>query len=1300
MRKLFFLLAFLCCVVTQLKADVIQPATTPYYPEHVYTMMNANGWYANATTHGTQTAAEAGHFAFYPVSGVENAYYIYSVDNNQWLTYTKAASYSNTRNFISMNSSFGIDDYFYLNQRQNGYYDIAPYNNTGIASKYLNWFEGANESHTTIGLWQQNLIDDPGSKFSFTEVTIDSEEIPYFTITSEGRGTWIVSENMTSWYFQTSANLDASNELQHFAFIKKNGNVYLYNKGISKYINKDHNFSDEPTDGITFLYGAAIDNDKESNLNTDNNFVICFDNSHFINLGGDRQIIIDDWGPNSQTNSSGKTDIGNCVTITKQGTFTIKQPEPEPGVEPASEITTGVYEMYNMDTPSRGYLVHSTDYPTKIKLAECNDPNYAGKTYADRFHTSLNSYWYVYQSDKGNTYIFSLANGLFITDEGDQAVTLTATPEPVILENKTDKVFNIKSSKRDYYLDAAVGWGNNTDNIIWVNNNTDGGCPYSFYPATKEVNATMLSTALAAIQNAEKGPDTSADDLSEELAPNFGKVDIEGIKVTPTTGTFSSESYGYYGIWASDSTYSRWIGKNEDADVYEHLPLVTIKTFTGTGKNEGHRFDLGEQTDHTLAFVVSSTDLASMTIEAASGYNIVGYCFDYTAPKDITDNDSYEGEITCTAGTHHVEVKNLDAKDVNIAFGKMLGNITISNFYVFVRRGLQLTYTDLQRFSNLYYIPYAFTLAPYNKPDHHVYAPKDGKWLEACGNDCKKYKEVKVTGRDEAQQFVLIPFDSYYINNYPDYNGLYFLYSVSEKKFVSAQDGKAILTEYPIQAAAIEAGEGDYEGYFRINFNKTNLLNVSTGYCQADDADASCIITFHNGHDGGNHFLLRVARDFSFEPGDKMSQIFIESYYIEDQNLIDEKAAEIQALLDVNGPGSPTDDLRNILIQYLDNVARIKESVAFFGLHRFLPEYKSSTSVKMPETGKAYRIKTYYMGNKGRYLKAAEDGKLTIVNEGQHKADNTTVFVVKSMDTAKDGEGTYAIVGENGQFLVGARTGTQGFVSSYNGTNTGSLQLTTAANKGDYFGGFLLKTTDGTNTYNLQLGTTTNNTEMVITYDAENPGSIINDPNGGSSIFYLEEVNDYPNVVKLREPAVTDGKAYSSIWLPFSVEIPEGVRAYKAHVDYTTNQLVCGEVKNILPGGEGAILISEKAQEIVLAPATADVVPLQDNDLQGTNVTVARNTGVTTFVLNGGKGEIGFYPYTGENIAKYKAYVEVDKAQAAQGLRFSFGTATDIENTLTEGEGEAKEYYDLSGRRVAQPTKGLYIVNGKKMYIK
>ena len=796
------------------------------------------------------------------------------------------------------------------------------------------------------------------------------------------------------------------------------------------------------------------------------------------------------------------------------------------------------------------------------------------------------------------------------------------------------------------------------------------------------------------------GSDNVETDRSEELAPNFGEVDIQGIKVCADNGSFSvTTDDQYYQVWESNAKEEYWAGKVNDEVIYNTPSLVSIKSIKDATKDLSYRFHYDGSDPHRVFHTLTNVG-TGMLIEAAEGYNIVGYCFDYTATDEIKDFTSYEGEITSKAGTHHVEVTGLDTRSTEILFGSGNGDIVISNFYVFIRKGMLLTEANYSKWSNMVYIPYAFTLAPYNKPDLQLYAPENSEYLDACGSECKKYSDVKVSGTDLRQQFVFIPFENYQIT-YPAYNGMYFVYNLGEKKFVSAQDGKAILTEYPLQAVEIEMCQEEFKNGFRINFNKTNLLNVSTEDC-SQEPTSSCVNTSNNEHDGGNHFYLRAVRIFDYEPGgDVMNQIFLESNRLDDQTIIDEKGAEVKAILDKDGPGYPTDDLRSILLQHYDNITKFKEATALFQLGQFLPTYKSTTSVKMPETGKAYRIKTHYKGSLGRYLKAAENGKLTIVNNGQQEKDNTTVFVVKSMDTAKDGEGTYAIVGENGQFLVGARTGTQGFVSSYNGgTNTGSLQLTTAANKGDYFGGFLLKTTDGTNTYNLQLGTTTNNTEMVITYDAENPGSIINDPNGGSSIFYLEEVNDYPNVVKLREPAVADGKAYSSIWLPFSVEIPEGVRAYKAHVDYTTNQLVCGEVKDILPGNEGAILISDKEQEIVLAPATADVAPLEKNDLQGTNVTLARNTDVTTFVLNGGKGEIGFYPYTGTNIAKYKAYVEVDKIQAAQGLRFSFGTATDIENTLTEGEGEAKEYYDLSGRRVAQPTKGLYIVNGKKMYIK
>lgn len=1126
MKKLFFFLAFLCCAVTQLKADVIQPSTTPYYPEHVYTMKNANGWYADASTHGTQNAASYGHFAFYPVSGVDNAYYIYSVDNNQWLTYTKAASYSNQRDFISMSDTFGIDDYFYLNQRATGFYDIAPYNNSGVASKYLNWYEGANESHETIGLWQQNLNDDPGSKFTFTEVTTDSNEIPYFTVTSKGRGTWVVSNSMTTWEGQISATLDASNELQHFAFIKKNGIVYLYNKGISKYINKDYTFTDDPKDGITFLYGNSIDGDKESGINTDNSFVICFDNSKFINLGGSNQIVIDNWGPNSSSNSNGKTDGGNCVTITKQGTFTIAQPEPEPN----PEVET---------------------------------------------------------------------------------------------------------------------------------------------------------------------------DRSEELAPEYGKVDCQGIKVNAVFGTYNNEEYSWYHNWSSNKVASVWVSSQDGVHTYQDTPLVSINAFRYDNKEASPRFNHDGEGSHTLRFSLSSY-LTGMTIQAAPGYAIVGYCFDYTSPADITDVSSFEGEITCTAGTHHVELKGIETQSTDIYFGKISGyaEATISNFYVFIRKGTLLTQEKIDTFKDYYYLSEVFTLSAKDYPNSNLYAPQDKNMLDICGEDCNKYNNVTATAEDVNQQFMLIPFDTYY-SKYTQYNGCYFLYNLGAGKFVSKEGTYTTLTEHPRQPISIEEGTGDKSGYFKISFKKENLLNVSPGHCKADEEETSCVVTNWNTLDNGNHFQIRIVRDLNKEAGNLMDNVRFDMTMISDASIIDSKAEELQALLDKNGVGYPTSDLRDILADYKENIVKYKEQSALFDLELFLPEYKASTSVQMPENGKAYRIKTHYMGSLERYLQAGEGGVLKIVNGGAGlPKDNSTVFVARSIGEAANGQGTYALVGENAQFLVGARTGTQGFVASYDeGSNTGDLRLVTAANKGDYFGGFLLQTTEGTNTYNLQLGSTTASTDLVITYDAENPNSIINDPYGGSSIFFLEEVS-YPNEVELRSPTVDDGKTYSSIWLPFSTEIPEGVSAYKAYVDPTTNQLVCGEVKNVLPAGEGAILIASEAKKVTLVPSIADVAPLENNSLKGTNITLARNNDVTTFVLNGGKGEIGFYPYTGTNIAKYKAYVEVNKELAAQGLRFSFGTATDIENTLTEGEDEAKEYYDLSGRRVAHPTKGLYIVNGKKMYIK
>lgn len=48
----------------------------------------------------------------------------------------------------------------------------------------------------------------------------------------------------------------------------------------------------------------------------------------------------------------------------------------------------------------------------------------------------------------------------------------------------------------------------------------------------------------------------------------------------------------------------------------------------------------------------------------------------------------------------------------------------------------------------------------------------------------------------------------------------------------------------------------------------------------------------------------------------------------------------------------------------------------------------------------------------------------------------------------------------------------------------------------------------------------------------------------------------------------------------------------------------------------------------------------------------------------------------------------------------NFGDETTNIQQVESGKLNVEGYYDLQGRKVAQPTKGLYIHNGKKVVIK
>ena len=87
------------------------------------------------------------------------------------------------------------------------------------------------------------------------------------------------------------------------------------------------------------------------------------------------------------------------------------------------------------------------------------------------------------------------------------------------------------------------------------------------------------------------------------------------------------------------------------------------------------------------------------------------------------------------------------------------------------------------------------------------------------------------------------------------------------------------------------------------------------------------------------------------------------------------------------------------------------------------------------------------------------------------------------------------------------------------------------------------------------------------------------------------------------------------------------------------------------------------------------------------------------YVLSAGKAFVPVFD-TG-TISANRCWLQFDKEQAnnARSIMLVFEDATDIKN-LNVNDNDNVNWYDLQGRRVTKPTKGVFIQNGKKVVIK
>ena len=83
-----------------------------------------------------------------------------------------------------------------------------------------------------------------------------------------------------------------------------------------------------------------------------------------------------------------------------------------------------------------------------------------------------------------------------------------------------------------------------------------------------------------------------------------------------------------------------------------------------------------------------------------------------------------------------------------------------------------------------------------------------------------------------------------------------------------------------------------------------------------------------------------------------------------------------------------------------------------------------------------------------------------------------------------------------------------------------------------------------------------------------------------------------------------------------------------------------------------------------------------------------------------------FYPFKDNTtFSAGKAYLQIPtvwlpaSAQKSISIRFDEGETTGIEE-LKEQSVKSEDVYDLQGRKVENPTCGIYIINGKKILVK
>ena len=234
--------------------------------------------------------------------------------------------------------------------------------------------------------------------------------------------------------------------------------------------------------------------------------------------------------------------------------------------------------------------------------------------------------------------------------------------------------------------------------------------------------------------------------------------------------------------------------------------------------------------------------------------------------------------------------------------------------------------------------------------------------------------------------------------------------------------------------------------------------------------------------------------------------------------------------------------------------------------------------------------------------------------------------------------------------------------------------------------------------------------ESELEYGKDFTISYTNNVNVGTATATITGMGNYQGTLTydfkiVREMYITfsETNAWVSYYAEEDLQIPAGLKAYIVK-SVTGNSVVVDEVTYI-PQHEGVLLTYEEVapEGAIFAEAYTGATQEFANLLKGCSEATAVETltadGSSIYVLYNDE----FVKTTKGSIKPFRCYLELGAEVTAAEGRLSIVEDNDVTALKLVNSEERivnSEVYDLQGRKVNQPAKGLYILNGKKVVIK